>query len=193
LFIRYLIAERSASRSSVAHSIETLRARVRGFLDELEPEVSVVVDSMLPSHRLTTLLVYSTLSSRRCRFVSRCRLLAASSAWCETAMLASAWEASCIWRRRDFAASTLKASSSFPRPRPVIRSPMRAKPLHRYDRDRADARYRIADDRCAQQRLLSLRPKFEPCQPGILNTPAVVVRQPRRQPKSLPQQHVGRE
>jgi DNA-binding transcriptional LysR family regulator len=42
---------------AVAHSIETLRARVRGFLDELEPEVSVVVDSMLPSHRLTTLLV----------------------------------------------------------------------------------------------------------------------------------------
>jgi DNA-binding transcriptional LysR family regulator len=82
---------------AVAHSIETLRARVRGFLDELEPEVSVVVDSMLPSHRLTTLLVYSTLSSRRCRFVSRCRPLAVSSAWSETAMLASAWEASCIW------------------------------------------------------------------------------------------------
>jgi DNA-binding transcriptional LysR family regulator len=41
---------------SVAHSIETLRARVRGFLDELEPEVSLVVDSMLPSDRLTTLL-----------------------------------------------------------------------------------------------------------------------------------------
>jgi DNA-binding transcriptional LysR family regulator len=41
---------------SVAHSIETLRARVRGFLDELEPEVSLVVDSMLPGDRLTTLL-----------------------------------------------------------------------------------------------------------------------------------------
>jgi DNA-binding transcriptional LysR family regulator len=41
---------------AVAHSIETLRARVRGFLDELEPEVSLVVDSMLPSDRLTTLL-----------------------------------------------------------------------------------------------------------------------------------------
>src|SRR6202790_1389735 len=41
---------------SVAHSIDTLRARVRGFLDELEPEVSLVVDSMLPSDRLTTLL-----------------------------------------------------------------------------------------------------------------------------------------
>lgn len=41
---------------SVAHSIETLRARVRGFLDGLEPEVSLVVDSMLPSDRLTTLL-----------------------------------------------------------------------------------------------------------------------------------------
>ena len=41
---------------TVAHSIETLRARVRGFLDELEPEVSLAVDSMLPSDRLTTLL-----------------------------------------------------------------------------------------------------------------------------------------
>jgi hypothetical protein len=39
------------------------------------------------------------------------------------------------------------------------------------NRDRADARYRIADDRCAQQRLLSLRPKFESCEEGILNTP----------------------
>ncbi len=41
---------------AVAHSIETLRARVRGFLDELEPEVSLVVDSLLPGDRLTTLL-----------------------------------------------------------------------------------------------------------------------------------------
>ena len=41
---------------AVAHSIEILRARVRGFLDELEPEVSLAVDSMLPSDRLTTLL-----------------------------------------------------------------------------------------------------------------------------------------
>jgi DNA-binding transcriptional LysR family regulator len=41
---------------AVAHSIETLRARVRGFLDQLEPEVSLAVDSMLPSDRLTTLL-----------------------------------------------------------------------------------------------------------------------------------------
>jgi DNA-binding transcriptional LysR family regulator len=41
---------------AVAHSVETLRARVRGFLDELEPEVSLVVDSMLPGDRLTTLL-----------------------------------------------------------------------------------------------------------------------------------------
>jgi DNA-binding transcriptional LysR family regulator len=40
---------------AVAYSIETLRARVRGFLEELEPEVSLVVDSMLPSDRLTTL------------------------------------------------------------------------------------------------------------------------------------------
>jgi len=41
---------------AVAHSIEMLRARVRGFLDELEPELSLVVDSMFPSDRLTTLL-----------------------------------------------------------------------------------------------------------------------------------------
>ena len=41
---------------AVAHSIETLRARVRGFLDDLEPEVSLAVDSMLPGDRLTTLL-----------------------------------------------------------------------------------------------------------------------------------------
>jgi DNA-binding transcriptional LysR family regulator len=41
---------------AVAHSIETLRARVRGFLDELEPEVSLAVDSMLPNDRLTRLL-----------------------------------------------------------------------------------------------------------------------------------------
>src|ERR1700732_210588 len=41
---------------AVAHSIETLRARVRGFLDELEPEVSLAVDSMLPHDRLTRLL-----------------------------------------------------------------------------------------------------------------------------------------
>jgi len=41
---------------AVAHSVETLRARVRGFLDGLEPEVSLVVDSLLPGDRLTTLL-----------------------------------------------------------------------------------------------------------------------------------------
>jgi DNA-binding transcriptional LysR family regulator len=41
---------------AVAHSVETLRARVRGFLDQLEPEVSLAVDSMLPGDRLTTLL-----------------------------------------------------------------------------------------------------------------------------------------
>jgi len=45
-----------AEARAVAHSIETLRARVRGFLEELEPEVSLVVDSMLPGDRLTTLL-----------------------------------------------------------------------------------------------------------------------------------------
>jgi DNA-binding transcriptional LysR family regulator len=41
---------------AVAHSVETLRARVRGFLDGLEPEVSLAVDSLLPGDRLTTLL-----------------------------------------------------------------------------------------------------------------------------------------
>jgi DNA-binding transcriptional LysR family regulator len=41
---------------AVAHSVETLRARVRGFLDEFEPEVSLAIDSMLPGDRLTTLL-----------------------------------------------------------------------------------------------------------------------------------------
>jgi DNA-binding transcriptional LysR family regulator len=41
---------------AVAHSMETLRARVRGFLDDLEPEVSLAVDSMLPTDRLAKLL-----------------------------------------------------------------------------------------------------------------------------------------
>jgi DNA-binding transcriptional LysR family regulator len=41
---------------AVAHSVDTLRARVRGFLDELEPELSLAVDSMLPGDRLTRLL-----------------------------------------------------------------------------------------------------------------------------------------
>ncbi|MEA3065914.1 MAG: hypothetical protein QOJ27_2366, partial [Sphingomonadales bacterium] len=41
---------------AVAFSVETLRARVRGFLDDLEPEVSLVVDSLLPTGRLTRLL-----------------------------------------------------------------------------------------------------------------------------------------
>ena len=41
---------------AVAFSVETLRARVRGFLDDLEPEVSLVVNSLLPLDRLTQLL-----------------------------------------------------------------------------------------------------------------------------------------
>lgn len=41
---------------AVAQSVETLRARVVGFLDNLEPEVSLVVDCMLPADRLTKLL-----------------------------------------------------------------------------------------------------------------------------------------
>ena len=41
---------------AVALSVETLRARVRGFLDNLEPEVSVLVDAMFPLDRLAALL-----------------------------------------------------------------------------------------------------------------------------------------
>jgi DNA-binding transcriptional LysR family regulator len=41
---------------AVAQSVETLRARVKGLLDHLEPEVSLVVDCMLPSERLVALL-----------------------------------------------------------------------------------------------------------------------------------------
>jgi DNA-binding transcriptional LysR family regulator len=41
---------------AVAHSIETLRARVRGFLDGLEPEVSLVVDSLYPGDQLVEVL-----------------------------------------------------------------------------------------------------------------------------------------
>jgi DNA-binding transcriptional LysR family regulator len=41
---------------SVSHSIETLRARVRGFLNKLEPEVSLAIDSMFPSDRLAKVL-----------------------------------------------------------------------------------------------------------------------------------------
>jgi DNA-binding transcriptional LysR family regulator len=41
---------------AVSQSIETLRARVKGFLDQLEPEVSLVVDCMLPSERLVPVL-----------------------------------------------------------------------------------------------------------------------------------------
>src|SRR6266849_8162542 len=41
---------------AVAHSVETLRARVRGLLGGLEPEVSLVIDSLYPSDRLVTVL-----------------------------------------------------------------------------------------------------------------------------------------
>jgi DNA-binding transcriptional LysR family regulator len=41
---------------AVAQSIEALRARVTGLLDNLEPEVSLVVDSLFPGDRLVTLL-----------------------------------------------------------------------------------------------------------------------------------------
>jgi DNA-binding transcriptional LysR family regulator len=41
---------------AVAESIDTLRARVRGLIDELEPELSLVVDSVFPADRLVALL-----------------------------------------------------------------------------------------------------------------------------------------
>jgi DNA-binding transcriptional LysR family regulator len=41
---------------AVAHSVETLRARVRGLLDGLESDVSLVVDSMYPSDQLVAVL-----------------------------------------------------------------------------------------------------------------------------------------
>jgi len=41
---------------AVAHSVETLRARVRGLLDGLESEVSLVVDSMYPGDQLVAVL-----------------------------------------------------------------------------------------------------------------------------------------
>ena len=41
---------------AVAHSVETLRARVRGLLDGIESEVLLVVDSMYPSDQLVAVL-----------------------------------------------------------------------------------------------------------------------------------------
>jgi DNA-binding transcriptional LysR family regulator len=41
---------------AVAHSVEMLRARVRGLLDGLESEVSLVVDSMYPGDQLVAAL-----------------------------------------------------------------------------------------------------------------------------------------
>jgi DNA-binding transcriptional LysR family regulator len=41
---------------AVAQSIEALRARAKGLLSDLEPEVSLVVDSLFPGHRLVVLL-----------------------------------------------------------------------------------------------------------------------------------------
>ena len=52
---------------AVAFSVETLRARVRGFLDNLEPEVRWWSIRLLPLDRLTRLLANSTTGSRRCR------------------------------------------------------------------------------------------------------------------------------
>src|SRR3979490_52133 len=41
---------------AVAYSVETLRARVRGLLDGLESEVSLVVDTMYPSDQLVAVI-----------------------------------------------------------------------------------------------------------------------------------------
>jgi DNA-binding transcriptional LysR family regulator len=41
---------------AVAQSVDALRARVKGLLDDLEPELSLVVDSLFPSDRLVALL-----------------------------------------------------------------------------------------------------------------------------------------
>ncbi|MDB5691113.1 MAG: DNA-binding transcriptional regulator, LysR family [Alphaproteobacteria bacterium] len=41
---------------AVAHSVEMLRARVRGFLADLEAEMALAVDAMLPGDRVTRLL-----------------------------------------------------------------------------------------------------------------------------------------
>jgi DNA-binding transcriptional LysR family regulator len=45
-----------AEAKAVAHSVETLRARVRGLLEGLESEVPLVVDSMYPSDLLVAAL-----------------------------------------------------------------------------------------------------------------------------------------
>src|ERR1700730_18359750 len=41
---------------AIAQGIDVLRARVKGLREELEPEVSVVVDSLYPNGRIVTLL-----------------------------------------------------------------------------------------------------------------------------------------
>ena len=65
---------------AVALSVETLRARVRGFLDDLEPEVSLVVDSMFPRRSPDRAAARSsTTASRRCRFGCWSRRSAGSS------------------------------------------------------------------------------------------------------------------
>src|ERR1700736_6213201 len=52
-----LVGEAIVSEAkAVAYSVETLRARVRGLLDGLESEVSLVVDSMYPLDQLVAVL-----------------------------------------------------------------------------------------------------------------------------------------
>jgi DNA-binding transcriptional LysR family regulator len=82
---------------SVAHSIETLRARVRGFLDELEPEVSLAVDSMLPGDRVTTLLreFHAPFPTAPVRILVQTS--GVSSVGSEAATPASASGACCTW------------------------------------------------------------------------------------------------
>jgi DNA-binding transcriptional LysR family regulator len=119
-----------AEARAVAHSIETLRARVRGFLEELEPEVSLVVDSMLPSDRLTTL--FREFSAR---FPAMpVRLLVQTLGGVERAVRNGHARigvgSELHMDMTGFHRTQLKASSSYRWPRPVTRSPRRAKLRH---------------------------------------------------------------
>jgi DNA-binding transcriptional LysR family regulator len=78
---------------AVAESIETFRARVKGLRAELEPEVSLVVDSLFPNDRLVALLrdfhaAFPTVPSYR--------RLAALNARSAAALLLLAWGTRCI-------------------------------------------------------------------------------------------------
>jgi DNA-binding transcriptional LysR family regulator len=116
---------------AVAHSIETLRARVRGFLDALEPEVSLAVDSMLPSDRLTKLL-----RDFHAQFPTvPVRLLVETLGGVERVVRngdAGIGVGSLMhMEMTGFRRIALEVYGSFPSLRPLIRWPMRAKRIHR--------------------------------------------------------------